>query len=161
MLKISRLFAHVNCNRSKPFVVHLAIFLIFAGVTGCAKNHYYIEPNGQVTTVGHQPFWGPTRVNPDPVHLTEVPTTIAGATVVRQRVIDIEETTYADGSKCAALMFDHELIAVAARVTKPFQGWRYLDAAAAPIDLAEVPPTQGSDQLPPALRRELEHLGLI
>ena len=86
---------------------------------------------------------------------------IAGATVVRQRVIDIEETTYADGSKCAALMFDHELIAVAARVTKPFQGWRYLDAAAAPIDLAEVPPTQGSDQLPPALRRELEHLGLI
>ena len=82
MLRISRLFAHVDCNRSKPLVVHLAIFLIFAGISGCAKNHYYIEPNGQVTTVGHQPFWGPTRVNPDPVHLTEVPTTIAGAKVV-------------------------------------------------------------------------------
>ena len=86
---------------------------------------------------------------------------IAGATVVRQRVIDIEETTYADGSKCAALVFDPELVAVVARSTKPFQGWRYLDPAAAPADLTGVLTAEGSNALPPALRRELEHLGLL
>ena len=86
---------------------------------------------------------------------------IAGATVVRQRVIDIEDATFADGSKCAALVFDAELVAVVARATKPFQGWRYLDPAAAPTDLTSVQAAQGSNALPPALRRELEHLGLL
>ena len=86
---------------------------------------------------------------------------IAGATVVRQRVIDIEDTTYSDGSKCAALVFDRELVAVVGRPTKPFQGWRYLDPAAAPADLTGVQAAEGSHALPPALRRELEDLGLL
>jgi hypothetical protein len=86
---------------------------------------------------------------------------IAGATVVRQRVIDIQETTYDDGTKCAALCFDAELVPVAARATKPFQGWRYLDPAAAPPDLGATADAEGSDALPPQLRRELESLGLL
>ena len=86
---------------------------------------------------------------------------IAGATVLRQRVIDIQETVYDDGTKCAALVFDPELVAVAARVTRPFQGWRYLDPAAAPADLVTGQAAEGSDDLPEALRRALEDLGLL
>ncbi len=86
---------------------------------------------------------------------------IAGATVVRQRVIDIQEAAYDDGSKCAALFFDAELVPVAARATKPFQGWRYLDPAAAPADLGATATAEGSEALPPQLRRELESLGLL
>ncbi len=86
---------------------------------------------------------------------------IAGAMVVRQRVVDIQEAAYDDGSKCAALLFDAELVPVAGRPTKPFQGWRYLDPAAAPPDLAAGTTAEGSDSLPPSLRRELESLGLL
>jgi len=86
---------------------------------------------------------------------------ISGATVVRQRVIDIVEDQWEDGSKCAALMFAPDLVAVAARPTRPFQGWRYLDPAAAPRDLAVGQGAEGSDALPAKLRRDLEHLGLL
>jgi hypothetical protein len=86
---------------------------------------------------------------------------IAGAVAVRQRITDIREAAYDDGSKCAALHFDPELVPVLARPTKPFQGWRYLAADAAPPDLAAAPPAEGSDALPPALKRELETLGLL
>jgi hypothetical protein len=86
---------------------------------------------------------------------------IAGAMVVRQRVVDIQDSHWEDGSRCAALHLDPELVAIAARPTRPFQGWRYLDPAAAPPDLACAHPAEGTDALPPALRRELEHLGLL
>lgn len=86
---------------------------------------------------------------------------IAGATVVRQRVVDILEDQWEDGSKCAALIFAPDLVPVAARPTRPFQGWRYLDPAAAPPDLAGGQPAEGRDALPASLRRELEHLGLL
>ncbi len=86
---------------------------------------------------------------------------IAGAMVVRQRVVAIKEEFYNDGTKCAALVFDPELVAVAGRPTKAFQGWRYLDPAAAPADLVAGQGGEGSAALPPALRRELEALGLL
>ncbi|MCC6719569.1 MAG: DUF1489 domain-containing protein [Acetobacteraceae bacterium] len=86
---------------------------------------------------------------------------IAGATVVRQRVVDIIADHWEDGSKCAGLIFDPALVAVAARTTRPFQGWRYLDPAAAPPDLLAGHDAEGSDALPPALRRALEDLGLL
>jgi len=86
---------------------------------------------------------------------------IGGAMVVRQRVIDIAEAVYDDGTRCAALVFDAELVPVAARPTRAFQGWRYLDPASAPPDLVAGQVAAGSDALPAALRRELEHLGLL
>lgn len=86
---------------------------------------------------------------------------IAGAMAVRQRILDIEEAAYNDGSKCAALVFDAALVPLAARPTKPFQGWRYLAPAAAPPDLLALHEAQGSDALPAALRRDLEALGLL
>jgi hypothetical protein len=86
---------------------------------------------------------------------------IAGAVAVRQRITDIEEAAYDDGSRCAALHFDPELVPVLARPTKPFQGWRYLAPEAAPPDLAATRHAEGADALPPALKRELETLGLL
>lgn len=50
--------------------------------TGCARNHYYVEPNGQVTTVSHNPFWGPKKGTQQAVQVAEIPTTVAGAKVI-------------------------------------------------------------------------------
>jgi hypothetical protein len=84
---------------------------------------------------------------------------VSGAMVVRQRLLDIVESTYQDGSRCCALVLDRELVAVQGRPMKPFQGWRYLDAAAAPLDIGADEPAV--DGLPEALRRELRELCLI
>lgn len=86
---------------------------------------------------------------------------IAGATVVRQRVLDIVEDHWDDGARCAALLFDAELVPLAGRLTRAFQGWRYLDPAAAPVDLASAAQDADATALPPALRRELVALGLL
>ncbi|MBU6497901.1 MAG: DUF1489 family protein, partial [Rhodospirillales bacterium] len=61
---------------------------------------------------------------------------VAGAMLVRQRIADIIEDRWDDGSACAGLVLDPTLVPLAGRPTRPFQGWRYLEAAAAPPDLA-------------------------
>ncbi len=85
---------------------------------------------------------------------------IAGVLQARQRVTDIIEDQWDDGSPCAGLVLDPTLIRVSPRSLKPFQGWRYLPAADAPADLAgaEAP---GSDALPEALRLALARLALL
>lgn len=85
---------------------------------------------------------------------------IAGAMVVRQRLIGIVADRFDDGSACAALHLEAALVPVAGRPTRPFQGWRYLAADAAPgdLDAAAAPATDG---LPEALRRDLRELGLL
>lgn len=83
---------------------------------------------------------------------------IAGAVVVRQRIAEITAATYEDGSARACIQLDPDLVPVAGRPTRPFQGWRYLAAEAAPPDLAA---TASQGDLPEALRRELQALGLI
>jgi|LakMenE01Jun11ns_1017448.scaffolds.fasta_scaffold9725599_1 hypothetical protein len=82
MSRIYKSFANTICKRSRPFLLQSCLLIAFVATSGCARNHYYIEPNGQVTSVGHQPFWGPTRGTATPVQMAEVPTTIAGAKVV-------------------------------------------------------------------------------
>lgn len=86
---------------------------------------------------------------------------IGGATLVRQRVVDIIEDQWDDKSACAGLILDPRLIAVAARPTKPFQGWRYLRADEAPPDLVQSRPARGEAALPATLRRELRALCLL
>ena len=86
---------------------------------------------------------------------------IAGAMVVRQRIPDITEASYEDGSACAAIHLDPLLIPVAGRPTKPFQGWRYLAADSAPPDITAGGDIAGLDTLPEALRQELQQLGLL
>jgi hypothetical protein len=86
---------------------------------------------------------------------------IGGAMVVRQRILDIVADHWSDGTPCTGLVLDPDLVAVAGRPTKPFQGWRYLAAAEAPPDLAAAVEPRGAESLPPALARELRALGLL
>jgi len=87
---------------------------------------------------------------------------VAGFVRVRQRILDIREEAWDDGTPCAALVLDPALVPVEARPVKPFQGWRYLRPEEAPPDLAQDrPAARGLDRLPPRLRRELAELCLI
>lgn len=86
---------------------------------------------------------------------------IAGAMIVRQRVLAVEPDHWEDGSACAALVLDAKLVPLLGRPTKPFQGWRYLLPDQAPPDLRAGPPAKGETELPPELREELRSLGLL
>ncbi len=84
---------------------------------------------------------------------------IAGAIVVRQRITAIIEDRWDDDTACAGLVLDPALVPVAARPTRAFQGWRYLQPEAAPADLDSSAPADGT--LPEELRRTLQGLGLL
>ena len=56
---------------------------------------------------------------------------------MRQRVLDVIEDQWDDGSACAWILLHKKLVPVAGRPTKPFQGWRYLEPDAAPPDRAQ------------------------
>jgi hypothetical protein len=87
---------------------------------------------------------------------------IGGFVRVRQRLLDVREEQWDDGSACCGLVLDPDLVPVELRPQKPFQGWRYLDPAAAPPDLAKgAVQASGLEKLPPALRAELRALCLI
>ena len=87
---------------------------------------------------------------------------IGGFVRVRQRILDIREESWDDGTACCGLVLDKDLVPVELRPQKPFQGWRYFDPAAAPADLPRgVAPPAGLEKLPPALRKELQALCLI
>lgn len=86
---------------------------------------------------------------------------IAGAIVVRQPITDIVEDVRADGVRCAAILLAPDLVAVAGRPMKAFQGWRYLTVDDAPADLVGGAEALGEAGLPDAMRRELRKLGLL
>ena len=86
---------------------------------------------------------------------------VAGFVQVRQRILDIREESWDDGTACAGLVLDPELVPVEARPQKPFQGWRYLAPEAAPPDIRPGAEARGLEALPPRLRRELRDLGLL
>lgn len=87
---------------------------------------------------------------------------IGGLIRVRQRLVDIREDTWDDGTGCAGLVLDPELVLVEPRPQKPFQGWRYLAPAAAPPDAPRgAVAATGVESLPVTLRRKLQALCLL
>jgi hypothetical protein len=86
---------------------------------------------------------------------------VGGFLQVRQRLLDIREAKWEDGTACAALILDPDLVPVEARPQKPFQGWRYLPPEAAPPDIRPGTEARGVDDLPARLRQELRKLGLL
>ncbi|GAN71794.1 lysophospholipase [Acetobacter syzygii] len=82
---------------------------------------------------------------------------IAGLILCRQQLVDILPEARPDGTQGTLLFIDPKIIRVEARALRPFQGWRYLRPADAPPDLTG---SQGHDQLPPSLQKELTLLGL-
>lgn len=85
---------------------------------------------------------------------------VAGLIAVRQRVLAIEADTYDDGSKCCRIEVEPVLTQVAALRIRPFQGWRYLERAKAPPDIAAAE-AKGLDALPPEVFRQLRELCLL
>jgi len=79
---------------------------------------------------------------------------------VRQRLHAIEEAVDHSGRSCCALVFEPELVRVVPRPQRPFQGWRYLEAADAPADLP-LHAEDESAEMPEEMRRELRALGLL
>lgn len=86
---------------------------------------------------------------------------VAGFVQVRQRILDVIEDAWDDGTRCAGLVLDPALVPVAARQVKAFQGWRYLAPEAAPADVTAGGAAEGAEAMPERLRAELRALGLL
>ena len=81
---------------------------------------------------------------------------IKGMIQCRNKIIGLDEVLTEDGRKACAIIMQLELIAVVPTPKRPFQGWRYLKAGDAPVDLTEA---SGAQDLPPELRRKLVNIG--
>ncbi len=86
---------------------------------------------------------------------------VVGSLCVRQRLLAIEPVTGQDGTVMTRLVLDPKLVTVTPRAMKPFQGWRYLSAEAAPPDVAKTRRAAGAEKLPEAMARSLRELGLL
>lgn len=60
---------------------------------------------------------------------------ISGVVRCRQRVLRLAPATDRDGRSCCDIIMAPDLVRVAPRPKRPFQGWRYLDLGDAPPDL--------------------------
>jgi hypothetical protein len=84
---------------------------------------------------------------------------IKGQIAARQKLIGLEPLTDSEGIKRCALQLDDEIVALAPRPCRAFQGWRYLKAEDAPPDLASA--GQSAAAMPEDMRRALAELGLL
>ncbi len=84
---------------------------------------------------------------------------VKGVIRLRQVITDLRETVNKDGNAACAIVYDKKHILTEPRPFRAFQGWRYLEPAAAPRDLDDV--GAGADELPPEMADELRDLGLL
>lgn len=82
---------------------------------------------------------------------------IKGNVQVRQHLLDIRPFVDAEGIKRCDLVMEPRLIATEWQPRRAFQGWRYLKAEDAPIDMK----LGAGDALPADLKLELSQLGLL
>lgn len=78
----------------------------------------------------------------------------------RQKLVGIEPFTDHEGVKRCKLVLDKDIVLVRRRDKRAFQGWRYLTASDAPPD-ARGAVEDDMDDMPEAMRRELEEMGLL
>ena len=86
---------------------------------------------------------------------------ISGSMLARQLIVDIVEDQRDDQTPCTSFLLDPHLVTLTGRPTRPFQGWRYLTADAAPADLDPMAMAYGEEALPALMRRELQALCLL
>ena len=84
---------------------------------------------------------------------------IKGYVRVRQRIKGFDWGIGRSGRKRCAIILDPKLVKTELMPQRPMQGWRYLDPASAPRDLA--PGTRDMPELPPGMAEELRELGLL
>ena len=78
---------------------------------------------------------------------------------VRQTIAGFVEALGEDGVLRCGIVLEGPLVAVERRRHRAFQGWRYLEADAAPPDVQGL--TAGLQDMPAEMRRDLEELCLI
>jgi hypothetical protein len=81
-----------------------------------------------------------------------------GLVLARQRILRLDERRGQDGIQRCAIILDPQVIRTEPQPRRPFQGWRYLDPAEAPRDLALR--RSQEDSLPPALAAALAEIGV-
>ena len=84
---------------------------------------------------------------------------IKGLVQCRQPITEIRPFTDDEGIGRCRLILDPALVRTEWQPRRPFQGWRYLKTADAPLDLGKG--RAGLAEMPPKLRQELAELGLL
>jgi hypothetical protein len=84
---------------------------------------------------------------------------IKGQVSARQSLLDVRPFTDADGIGRCRLVLEPNVVAVAPRPYRPFQGWRYLVPKDAPRDIGAMGTALAT--MPEEMRRELAELGLL
>ena len=79
-----------------------------------------------------------------------------GVVLCRQKILAVETVGEGQAARCEVLL-DPMVIRTAPMPRRAFQGWRYLEEADAPADLADG---ESAEMLPPSLAGELAKLGL-
>ena len=82
-----------------------------------------------------------------------------GVILARQRIVGLEPVEGADGIRRCAIVLDPEIVRTRPAPRRPFQGWRYLDAADSPADLSDA--RAADDRLPPGLDAALAEIGVL
>ncbi len=85
---------------------------------------------------------------------------IKGYVQVRQTITGIETVADGEGNRRCAIFLDPQLVPVRSRRSRPFQGWRYLEAERAPADASGGGPDDETEA-PPEMAAELRELGLL
>lgn len=84
---------------------------------------------------------------------------IKGSLQARQRIDRLDEYVGADGIRRCAIVLDREIIRVVPTLKRPFQGWRYLKPAEAPMDLPKG--REAEEALPSSLSAALAEIGVL
>jgi len=84
---------------------------------------------------------------------------IKGVMCARQPIIELRSMQRADGRPACGIVLAPEIFAVEPTKVRIFQGWRYLEAKDAPVDLPMA--ADGDEAMPPELVAELRDLGLL
>lgn len=84
---------------------------------------------------------------------------IKGSILCRQKIIRLDEVFGQDGIRRCAIVTEREMIRVAATLKRPFQGWRYLTAQDAPIDLNGARAQE--EAIPAELTAALAEIGVL
>ena len=84
---------------------------------------------------------------------------VKGHILVRQAITAIEPVTNGESKRRCAIYLDPYLVGVRSRRSRPFQGWRYLEADRAPVDSSTG--LDDEHEAPPEMAAELRDMGLI
>jgi hypothetical protein len=84
---------------------------------------------------------------------------IRRAVQARQRILELRPVACDDGIERCEFILDPKIVQTRPQPRRPFQGWRYLDVADAPPDLAAL--AKGLEDIPAQMRSDLIELALI